>query len=141
MNHTYYVSTRYSNRAGVERVIRLLKPLGCEITYDWTKTFGAPTTPDYLCSIAVKEIEGVREADFVIVLLRGGYGTHTELGAALALDRPVILVVPHDNLLLDTHKNIVPFYHHPLVHKVPDISYIPNLIRSWNTLIGAPDDH
>ena len=136
----FYVSTRYSNRAGVERVIRLLAPHGHHVTYDWTKTFGGVPSDIEMGSIAVKEIEGVREADFIIVLLHGGYGTHTEFGAALALNKPIILVAPHDNMLLGPHKNVVPFYHHPLVHRVPDISSIPRLARSMKYPFGAPDE-
>jgi hypothetical protein len=30
----------------------------------------------------------VRDADVLIVLLPGGYGTHVEIGAALALEKP-----------------------------------------------------
>jgi hypothetical protein len=141
VNLKYYVATRFSNRAGVERVIRLLKPYGHQITYDWTKTFDPPATSNALGSVAIKEINGVKDADFLIVLLRGGYGTHTELGAALAMDKTVFLVAPHDNLLLDTNKNVVPFYHHPRVHKVPDISFIPNLVASMSRPFGEPHDN
>ena len=41
----------------------------------------------------------MREADLLIVVLRGGYGTRVEIGAALALGEPVILHTPDRNSL------------------------------------------
>ena len=126
----FYVATRFSNRVGVERVRRVLNPLGHTITYDWTKHLTGPHTELGMGAISVYEIEGVREADFVVVILRGGYGTHTEMGAALALNKPVILVAGHDNMLYDTHRKIIPFYFHPLIHRAPDISSLPAIVQS-----------
>jgi len=47
------------------------------------------------------------------VLLPGGYGTHVEIGAALALGKPVILHAP-DRKTLDSPYPC-PFHHHPNV--------------------------
>jgi len=49
----------------------------------------------------------------VIALLPGGRGTHVEIGAALALDKPVILYAP-DRKTLDTPYPC-PFHYHPAV--------------------------
>ena len=49
------------------------------------------TGPDGYADTALAEIAAVREADVLVVLLPGGYGTHVEIGAALALGKPVIL--------------------------------------------------
>jgi hypothetical protein len=34
------------------------------------------------------ELDGIREADVLMVLLPAGYGSHFEIGAALALENP-----------------------------------------------------
>ena len=53
------------------------------------------------------------EADVLIVLLPGGHGTHVEIGAALALGKPVILHAP-DRKTLDAPYPC-PFHYHPKV--------------------------
>ena len=53
----------------------------------------------------------MRRADVLIVLLPGGYGTHVEIGAALALSKPVILHAP-DRKTLETPYPCV-FHYHP----------------------------
>lgn len=80
------------------------------ITYDWT-------LPEYQIKgkereIAKDEIDGVVGADLVIVLLPGKYGTHAELGAALALGNKVFLSGPKDAPCI--------FYDHPLVTYVEE---------------------
>jgi nucleoside 2-deoxyribosyltransferase len=59
------------------------------------------------------EIAAVREADALVVLLPGGYGTHVEIGAALALEKPVILHAPNRETLDMPYPCI--FHYHPLV--------------------------
>jgi len=53
----------------------------------------------------------VRDADVLLVLLPGGYGTHAEIGAALAFGRPIIIHVPNKQVL-DTPYPCV-FHYHP----------------------------
>ena len=81
-------------------------------------------------TMATREIDAVKAADFVVVLLPGGRGTHTELGAALALDKPVFLVAPHPQQLLDSQGLPNPFYYHPLVQVVSRVENIPAKIES-----------
>ena len=66
---------------------------------------------------ALAEIAAVEEADVLIVLLPGGYGTHVEIGVALALGKPVILHAP-DQETLDTPYPCI-FHYHPLVTLLP----------------------
>ena len=72
------------------------------------------------------ELAAVRDADILIVLLPGGFGTHVEIGAALALGKPVILHAP-DRKTLDTPYPCI-FHYHPgvklLVSEVLDIDQI-----------------
>jgi hypothetical protein len=75
-----------------------LKAHGWERTFDWTdQDYG----PERYADVALAELAGVRDADVLIVLLPGGYGTHVEIGAALALGKPVILHAP-DRKTLET---------------------------------------
>jgi len=61
------------------------------------------------------ELAAVREADVLIVLLPGGYETQVEIGAALVLEKPVILHTP-DRKSLDTPYPCV--FHYHLVVKI-----------------------
>ena len=61
-------------------------------------------------------MEGIKRADAVIVLMPGGYGTHVEIGAAIALGKP-ILIHATDKLILDTPYPCI-FHYHPLVKLV-----------------------
>ena len=57
-------------------------------------------------------------------MLPGGYGTHVEIGAALALGKPVILHAPDFNTLETPYRCI--FHYHPgvklLVSETLDIN-------------------
>lgn len=86
----FYIATGFKNVVEHNRVRDILVKEGHEITYDWTLV--EETSDSSMHSlIAIAEIEGVREADFLVVILPGKLGTHAELGAALALDKPIIL--------------------------------------------------
>lgn len=58
------------------------------------------------------ELEGVAKADFVVVLLPGGGGTHLELGFALARGKRVFLH-SEDPLIFELGPQTNAFYHHP----------------------------
>ena len=88
-----------------------MKAAGWKQTFAWTDQDAK--NPAGYADIAEAELAGVREADVVIVLLPGGYGTHVEIGAALALGKPVVIHVP-DHKTLETPYPCV-FHHHSLV--------------------------
>ena len=69
----YYIATRLENHAAHNELRDELTKLGHEITYDWT-THGPVwrSGVKVIAQTAVAEMEGVRSADFVIVLLPGG---------------------------------------------------------------------
>jgi hypothetical protein len=108
-----------------------------EITYDWTltKPIGANVPereglpirlpcPLSMPMIAMKEINGVLEADFVVVIIPQGdayrdwkgRGAHCELGAALGLAKPVLLFRPYEADDCSSSGRCV-FYDHPLVNE------------------------
>lgn len=111
MNKRFYLATRKDRSGEAAGLVDALQALGWKRTFDWTDRDGIDTTS--LSSIAVAEIVAVREADALIVLLPGGFGTHVEIGAAIALEKPVILHAP-DRKTLDTPYPCV-FHYHPRV--------------------------
>lgn len=117
----YYIATSLENMPAHNA---LRDRLGPGITYDWT--LHGPVFRDGLARIAEvaeRELNGIRDADVVIVLWPGGRGTHVELGAALALGKRVYFVsdVPgHHEACAET----CAFYHHPLVTRVRTVEQL-----------------
>ncbi len=124
MAKRFYVSSRKDRSAQADALSEVLKARGWKRTYEWTAQDGKD--PDGHAEIAIKELEGVREADVLVVLLPGGYGTHVEIGAALALGKTVIIHSP-DQKTLETPYRCV-FHYHPavklLVSEVLDIEAV-----------------
>lgn len=86
---------------------------GHEQTYDWTQ-HGAVAAHgiDRIREVAAAELRGVESADFVVVVLPGGRGTHFEMGAAHALGKPIFVYAPRLSLV-DAHPDTCAFYHLP----------------------------
>lgn len=105
----FYVATRKDRSAQADALSEILGAEGWERTFAWTELDAS--NPDEFAATAVAEVEAVRRADVLIVLLPGGYGTHVEIGAALALGKPVILHAP-DRKTLQTPYPCV-FHYHP----------------------------
>ena len=77
MNKCFYLSTRKDRNAEAVPLMEALQARGWERTFDWANQgFSGPS--EY-SDLAVAEISGIRDADVLIVLLPGGYGTHVEL--------------------------------------------------------------
>lgn len=91
-----YVATGFEHAKKARGVMDALRGLGQLITYDWTEmpdrvqAGWRPKTED-LEAIAAQEVMAVQEADGLVVLLPGGLGTHTELGIALGMRKPVVI--------------------------------------------------
>jgi nucleoside 2-deoxyribosyltransferase len=124
MPNRFYLSTRKDCSAQAVVLVEALEAQGWERTLDWTDQNNVG--PDGYADTALAEIAAVREADVLVVLLPGGYGTHVEIGAALALGKPVILHAP-DRKTLDTPYPCV-FHYHPqvklLVSEVLDLDEV-----------------
>lgn len=106
MTSKFYVATTLSNADQAKIVIRRLSDFGHQVTYDWT-AHGKVSGHEAMQDVALKELEGVVSADFIVVLWPGGRGTHIELGAAMATNKPIFFITPPE-FDLD-----VSFYHHP----------------------------
>jgi nucleoside 2-deoxyribosyltransferase len=124
MAKRFFLSTRKDRSAEADALSAALNVHGWERTFAWTAEDGEGSEGN--AAIAEAELQGVREANVLIVLLAGGYGTHVEIGAALALGKPVILHAP-DRKTLETPYPCV-FHYHPgvtrLVSERPDIDAI-----------------
>ncbi|WP_273851734.1 nucleoside 2-deoxyribosyltransferase [Guptibacillus spartinae] len=86
----FYIASSFQNKQHVQAIATELKNYGYKHTYDWTKNEKAVSIDD-LASIGEAELQAVKKADFLIVILPGGKGTHVELGIALGRDIPVYL--------------------------------------------------
>ena len=98
-----YIATGLDNCENHQLLKSELEEFGIEVTFDWVKAGAVDQDNDSpLIERAHDDINGVIKADVLIVLHPGnpptytssGRGMHTELGAALATETPVLLVSP-----------------------------------------------
>jgi nucleoside 2-deoxyribosyltransferase len=109
MAKRFFLSTRKDRSSEADALSAALEAHGWERTFKWTDKDGEDSAGH--AAVALAELKGVRDADVLVVLLPGGYGTHVEIGAALALGKPVILHAP-DRKTLET-PYICVFHYHP----------------------------
>ncbi|MCJ0930671.1 group-specific protein [Virgibacillus halodenitrificans] len=95
--NTFYIASSLSNIDTVRLVRNQLIKKGFVLTYDWTKNERASTIED-LMEIGTKEKKAVLEADFIVVLLPAGKGSHIEFGMALSQGMPIYLYSPNDDI-------------------------------------------
>ncbi|MDV2582390.1 nucleoside 2-deoxyribosyltransferase [Alkalibacillus haloalkaliphilus] len=121
----FYVASSFKNKDTVRRVNNELKNKGFISTYDWTQNERASTIHD-LKVIGQEEKNAVIEADFIIVLLPGGKGSHIEFGIALGQGKRIYLYSSNDEVNdLETTST---FYHLSEVEKC--IGSIEDLIET-----------
>ncbi|WP_017186671.1 nucleoside 2-deoxyribosyltransferase [Alkalibacillus haloalkaliphilus] len=121
----FYVASSFKNKDTVRRVSNELKNNGFIPTYDWTQNERATTTHD-LIVIGQEEKNAVMEADFIIVLLPGGKGSHIEFGIALGQGKRIYLYSSNNEVNdLETAST---FYHLSEVEKC--IGSIEDLIKT-----------
>ena len=124
MPKRFFVSARKDRSAEADALSIELKRRGWHRTYEWNPLDGE--TLEELAKFAIAEMDGVRKADVLIVLLPGGFGTHVEIGAALALGKPVILHSPDQKTLETPYR--CPFHYHPkvkiFISTTPDVDAI-----------------
>lgn len=123
----YYIASRLENVNQVREVKTRLDAAGWEHTYDWTVHGSVQKcTHDVIADVAAKEMLGVINADVVIVLLKGGRGTHVEIGGAIvnAMRCPsnrICIFSPDPERDFGTTGDTCAFYHHPLVERYASI--------------------
>lgn len=108
----FYTASSFQNIQDVKYVNQRLVEKGYELSYDWTQNGRASSLAE-LTVIGEDEMKGVRDADFLIVLLPGGKGSYIEMGMALGLRKKVYLFSPENRVYeLDSTST---FYHVSLV--------------------------
>ncbi|MCM3757660.1 group-specific protein [Sporosarcina aquimarina] len=110
----FYVASSLKNIDLVRHVSTRLVDKGFIHTYDWTKNEDASTIAD-LKEIGFHEKNAVLDADFIIVLLPAGKGSHIEFGIALGQGKKVYLHSPNDDL--NNLETTSTFYHLSSVKK------------------------
>jgi nucleoside 2-deoxyribosyltransferase len=111
MTKRFYLATRRDRADEANAISAALNPHGWERTLTWSTQEGTGSAAH--SELAKAELRAVAAADVLIVMLPGGYGTHVEIGAALALGKPVILHAP-DQKVLETPYPCV-FHYHPSI--------------------------
>jgi len=110
----FYVAGKWEDRFRCKELMIRLRKLGHEITKDWT--VDEENAPGYPVINVVEDIRGVTQADFYVGIFIEHYsykGALIEMGAALALRKPVFIV----GAALDS----CIFIAHPLVKKFSSI--------------------
>ncbi len=114
----YYIATSLLRAQEHKQVRASLEEFGYVLSYDWTLHGSVKTvSKERLREVSINELNGIRAADYVIVLLPGGFGTHVELGFAIAAGKKVFLY-SEDPELFELGPQTNAFYHHPDVTRL-----------------------
>lgn len=107
----FYLASGLENVKSAHFFRDALVSAGHTQTYDWT-THGAVAAHgiERIRQVAAAELKGVLDADFVVVVLPGGRGTHFEMGAAYTAGKPIFVYAPKMNLI-SAHPDTCAFYH------------------------------
>lgn len=137
MNSTrFYIAASLAQAPTVSQLSALLVAKGMVHTFDWTRYGTRGLAGAGWPQVALAEIEGVATADFVVALSSqgAGRGTHCEIGAALALGKPVALFAESEEALSKDGYTCV-FYSHPLVERCfisePDPALIARVVEDF----------
>lgn len=114
-----YIATALERAADHNRVRDVLVARGHAITYDWTAHGSVKDEGEArIAEVAALEAAGVRAADVVVVLLPGGRGTHAELGMAIALGKPIVVVGVPTGRFFEVGAPTCAFYYAPTVRRI-----------------------
>jgi hypothetical protein len=132
----YYIATSLARAAAHNLVRDALEKFGHALCYDWTLHGSVKSVSfERLREVAIFELGGIAEADFVVVLLPGGKGTHLELGFALGNNKKVFLHTEEPSLFeLGPQTNA--FYHHP--HLIRLCCPLDNIATKVHSNLSSP---
>lgn len=105
-----YLASRYSTKPQMEQYAAELREMGHEVTSTWLTEPHPPNTqlgdvnPRLLAGYAANDLADIRAADLMLFFsveptvptLRGG--RHVEFGYALGIEKPILVVGPHENI-------------------------------------------
>jgi hypothetical protein len=123
-----YVAAKFEEAGLARSVMNILEDQGYDITHDWTdesvEGLSGTGVANLLQEAAVDDIQGVQSSDVVVLLHNDKlWGACWEAGAALGLNKPVIVIGAH----------LAPeriFYWHPDVLHVPHIDGALALLKT-----------
>ena len=104
-----------------------------QLTFDWAKEWQSTRNdPDRLFEarrkdLAVWEIEAVKRADVLLLVLPTGRGAHIEYGVAVGLDIPRVIINPD-------HKEDIMFYGLPNTAVLRNEDEAIHLLLTWARL-------
>lgn len=108
----FYIASSFANKDKVRVAANSLIKSGFSQTFDWTANLRASTL-DELQLYGELERKAVLEADFLVLILPGGKGSHIEMGIAISQRKNVYLVSEQAELFeFDVTST---FYHLPEV--------------------------
>lgn len=117
----YYIATKLDNTIAHNNLRDRLNAEGHTCTYDWTEHGPVFMKGETIVrEVMNKEINGIKSADFVVVLIPGGRGTHIEMGIALSFEKKVFIITDRD----DDHflgPDSCCFYYHEYVERLYDV--------------------
>lgn len=112
-----YVAGGVVFKSAIQEVQRALRDIGHEVTWDWTaveKGSAEAVSDAEWAQYSKFDLDGVRTADYVVVVFSDPeyafQGTFCELGCALGLGKPVIIMDVVDPDVVAKHR-LGPFYH------------------------------
>lgn len=116
----FYVASGVPNAEKVNLAARALEEGGHVRTYDWTKHGDVSgESQERKQAVAATEMQAVVNADLVVLLLPGRFGTHAELGVSIATSgNKRILLWSESSAPFDGSSGFCVFYHHPSVERV-----------------------
>jgi len=119
----FFIAGRWSDRNRVRELIYAARERGHEVTHDWTIKDVPDKSFVELQECALNDLDGVRRCDAFVFLADQEFqfrGAYTELGAAIALGKPVFIIGSCAD------KNI--YVHHPLVRKVGSLMEVFEIV-------------
>lgn len=132
---TFYIATALDNYKNHNKLRDAFLEHNKSITFDWTLHYHKGVKDisyEEMKKVGALELNGVKTADFIVVLLPGGRGTHVELGYALGCNKK-IFIHASDPEILQVGKKTTPFYYSVGVTCIPTsipIEKIPEWINS-----------
>jgi len=108
----FYIATALANTLKYEAVRARLQAGGHSLTFDWLEA--GPVDQTSVKDMAKRsrdDLGGINDADCVIVILPGGFGTHVELGYALRVASTKVIIWAEGGLAI-SHPQAYPCVFH-----------------------------
>jgi nucleoside 2-deoxyribosyltransferase len=132
-----YIASSLLNKERVQSIRDKLLSRGISISYDWT-AHGFVDDLNELPNIAEKELNGVREASCILMILPARNGSHFEFGYAIALNKPVIILNDQDDYVPTSFHFLDSEEYNVYIKKDEDgaIDFVENVLTNLNLGLG-----